>query len=396
MTKTFLFLGIRSAVETTPARVKLEDVHDKKQYYQRSARGESRVLTKQNARSILQCWAVCPFRWNKNTFICAYCDETFRDCLLLRQHVDVCSELYTIKDIYKKFKEMGLINIDVTKAYCRLCSVLFTDVKHMQMHVIDHGFPFNTNQPDGVLPFSLNKESWKCIMCDEVFNNFVKLYEHMNVHYQHYICSACGKGYMTAPRLRKHADIHNTGTFPCTECGRMFKKRTVRDNHKATVHGKAPRYECPHCKIRFNSYYDRMTHLNEKHGEKEVSYSCQHCELSFKTSGQRAEHIRWSHFPRRREYKCAHCEWQFKTQHDLKRHMVKHTGKKNFHCAMCGQAFSSYRALRTHLKRHEELKCRWCGVAFKLHRELSKHLSSQHPEIGDLTSLDVKVINDKI
>lgn len=288
---------------------------------------------------------------------------------------------------------MGIINIDVTESICRFCTVPFTDLNQMQSHAIDHGFEFDTNNPDGVLPFSLNKESWKCIICQDLFNNFFKLYEHMNVHYQNFICATCGKGYMTAPRLRKHAEIHISGFFPCNQCGRGFIMRAARDYHKAHAHAKAPRYECPLCKVRFDGYYERMNHLNEEHREKEVSYTCQHCELSFKTSGKRATHVRSVHFPPQQGCRCPYCEWQFKTPYELKRHMIKHTGEKNFHCSVCGQSFSRSKALRTHAKTHDELKCRWCGVAFKLKSQLLTHLKAQHPEIGDLTSC---VVIDKV
>ncbi|KAI8426836.1 hypothetical protein MSG28_014518 [Choristoneura fumiferana] len=237
--------------------VPIEHLLKEKPRYQRSARAEARLATKKNATAILECWSVVPFRWKRNQFKCAYCEANFTDCNLLRLHVATCSSQHSVKDIYSKFKEMSLINIDVTGAVCRLCSMPYADVKQMREHVIDHGYNFETKQPDGVLPFCLDKESWRCVICQEKFNNFLKLYEHMNVHYQHYICATCGKGYMTAPRLRKHSEVHISGLFPCNECVRTFKMRAARDHHKAHAHAKAPRYECPQCNMRFDGYYDR-------------------------------------------------------------------------------------------------------------------------------------------
>ncbi|XP_059056461.1 zinc finger protein 420-like isoform X8 [Achroia grisella] len=351
---------------------------EEKRRYQRSARAEARIIIKKNAASILECWAVCPFRWKRNKFKCSYCEAYFTECDLLREHVRTCSSQHSVKDIYSKFKEMPLINVDITEAVCRLCAVPFTDVNQMRNHIVQHDFYFDAKHPDGVLPFCLDKESWKCVVCKEKFNNFLKLYEHMNVHYQHYICATCGKGYMTAPRLRKHSEVHISGKFPCNECDRIFTMRAARDSHKAHAHAKGPRYGCPHCNMRFEGYYDRMTHLNEAHREKVVSYDCAHCELSFKTSGKRAVHVRSVHFPPQRDYSCPCCEWQFKTSYELKRHMVRHTGERNFHCNVCGKSFPRNKALLSHLKVHEEYCCKWCATVFKQKPQLLAHLRQGH------------------
>lgn len=347
---TFLFLGddgIRSLVTT-----ERKDPRNRP----RSARSEARLNTKKNAETLLQCWNVVPFRWVKNKFRCSYCESEFTECSDLRDHVRICATQHTVKDIYSKFKEMAIINVDLTNSSCKICATPLQDVKQMRDHVNRHGHKIDPNHPDGVLPFCLDKNSWTCVICQKNFNNFLKLYEHMNEHYQHYICAICGKGYITAPRLRKHSEVHISGSFPCKICGRIFTMKSARDCHKAQAHATAPRYECPHCCMRFISYYDRMHHLNEAHSEKEVSYKCIHCNMSFKTSGKRANHIKTIHFPLQRNYQCIYCEWSFKKGYELKRHMVKHTGEKNYHCTVCGKSFPRNRALRMHMKSHEDVK----------------------------------------
>uniref|UniRef100_A0A2A4J8X5 C2H2-type domain-containing protein n=1 Tax=Heliothis virescens TaxID=7102 RepID=A0A2A4J8X5_HELVI len=360
-----------------------------KQKYTRSPRAEARIITKNNASAILQCWSVLPFRWKKNRFKCAYCEDHFTDCSELRDHVRICATNHSIKDIYSKFKEMPLINVDITEASCSFCSMPLSNVTQLREHAILHGLDFNPYHPDGVLPFSLNKQSWQCIICPEKFNNFLKLYEHMNVHYQHYICATCGKGFMTSPRLRKHLEVHISGSFPCDKCGRIFIMRAARDSHKASAHPKAPRYECPHCNIRFDNYYDRVDHMKNAHSEREVSYSCPHCEMSFKTSGKRAIHVRTVHFPPQLNFSCNYCEWQFRTNYELKRHMVRHTGEKNFHCSICGKSFPRNRALTNHLKVHQDVNSKWRAPVFK---QRTQRLPSLNPhDLTDLVPTEIKI-----
>ncbi|XP_023939823.2 oocyte zinc finger protein XlCOF22 isoform X5 [Bicyclus anynana] len=370
-------------IETTQ-NLHLDDtLKIEKRRYQRSARAEARFITKKNASALLECWSVTPFRWKRNRFKCAYCEDNFTDCAELRAHVMPCSMQHNTKDIYSKFKEMTLINVDITGASCKTCTLPCRGVSDMRQHAIDHGYDIDTSHPDGVLPFCLDKESWRCVICQETFNNFLKLYEHMNVHYQHYICATCGKGYMTAPRLRKHSEVHITGTFPCDKCKRVFTMRAARDYHKSHAHAKGPRYECPQCNMRFGGYYERMNHLNEAHREKEVAYKCAHCELSFKTSGKRATHVKSVHFPQQRNFACPFCKWFFKTGYELKRHIVRHTGERNFCCTLCGKTFPRNRALRKHFKTHEDLNCKWCGVMFNQKPLLMEHFRTNHPEISD-------------
>lgn len=339
-------------------------------------------MTKKNASSILECWSGIPFRWKKNRFKCAYCEENFNECSDLREHVRLCATQYNVGSIFSKFKEMTLINMDVSEAACRICSEPFSELDGMREHVIRHGYELDVSHPDGVIPFCLTKESWSCVLCRETFNNFLKLYEHMNTHYQYHICSICGKGYMTGPRLRKHLELHITGTFPCDKCKKVFTKRTGRDNHKAYAHAKGPRYECPQCNMRFEGYYDRMNHLKQAHREKEVKYGCSHCDLSFKTSGKRAIHVKTVHFPRQSNFSCPYCKTLFKTAFGMKRHMVKHNGET---CTVCGESFTKSKALKEHLAGHADgLRCKWCGNNFKEAALLSTHTREKHPEVDEL------------
>ncbi|GBP33056.1 Zinc finger and BTB domain-containing protein 17 [Eumeta japonica] len=385
LTRNFLFLGQHRSpgIETDIISEEIDrnSITTGKRNYQRSARSVARLKTKRNASVVLACWTVSPFRWQKNRFKCAYCEEQFTECSTLREHVSMCSKNHSLDDIYSKFKEMSLINVDLTDATCRVCTVPLVSIDAMRAHVAQHGYRLDPQHPDGVIPFHLDNSCWKCVVCNEEFNNFLKLYEHMNVHYQHYICDICGKGYMTAQRLRKHSEAHAIGPFPCNDCDKIFNTRASRESHRATRHIKEPKYQCPKCEMRFDGYYDRMNHLNETHREREVVYNCPHCELKFKTSGKRSAHVRSIHFPPLRTHGCSYCDWNFKTAYELKRHIVKHTGERNYHCTMCDKSYPRNKTLKEHMRIHDHngvFNCKWCSCEYKQKTKLLRHVRTNH------------------
>lgn len=377
----FLFLGAtaKPALRDSNCADDVDVTTKTSKYYRRSELSMARLNTKRNAAVILKCWSVSPFRWHRNKFRCSYCDSNFTETDLLRSHVKECSAKHDVSDIYKKFKEMTMINIDVTDAKCRFCDVNF-DLNEMKTHVAKHDLLLNPDHPDGVVPFRLDKNSWRCLNCSEFFNNFLNLYSHMNSHYQHYVCDVCGKGFMTGYRLRRHSEVHVSGTFPCDVCGLILPMRSARECHKANVHYKSPRYECPMCLVRFEDYYERMKHLKVEHREKEVTYKCDYCDLVFSTSSKRAAHVKGTHLSLRNDFPCTQCDNRFKSSFRLKSHMRKHGEGNSFRCNVCGKSMAVKASLERHLRMHEKVNfpCKLCGRTFVNNTWLVRHINMCH------------------
>lgn len=277
---------------------------------------------------------------------------------------------------------MTLINIDVTEASCRICGIPLVDLVQMRSHLFKHNLTLIDDHPDGVIPFALNKDCWKCMACGRIFNNFLHLYGHMNSHYQHYVCDICGKGFMTAYRLRKHLLTHEFGSFSCDICGQKFTSRAGREYHKNNVHSKLPRYECPKCNMRFKYFYERMQHLNAEHHEKEVSYSCTRCELTFKTSSKRAAHMRSVHLPPQQRCSRSQCTKKYKSNCAYKTPATSQI--EEFNCEVCGKMLSSKSSLQRHLRVHEKLNCELCGQFIHISK-LLKHMKERHFKITDVS-----------
>ena len=104
--------------------------------------------------------------------------------------------------------------------------------------------------------------------------------------------------------------------------------------HIAAVHNKESKSFCPTCGNGFSFS------PNNKRFQKHV----QMC-------GDKIEAV-----GRKKILSCEVCEKVFKKSYNLKVHMQKHTGKRNFACALCGKDFVAKRTLIQHTERnHPEI-----------------------------------------
>ncbi|XP_033165290.1 zinc finger protein 2 isoform X1 [Drosophila mauritiana] len=84
---------------------------------------------------------------------------------------------------------------------------------------------------------------------------------------------------------------------------------------------------------------------------------------------------------------CPKCEKVFKTPYNLKTHMVRHTGEKNFPCTFCDKRFVTKYLVRLHERvRHmgeQPFKCNFCSKTFFTSSAKSRHERIRH--IRDLS-----------
>ncbi|XP_072320029.1 uncharacterized protein [Eucyclogobius newberryi] len=78
-------------------------------------------------------------------------------------------------------------------------------------------------------------------------------------------------------------------------------------------------------------------------------------------------------------HKCSECGKTFTDKLYLKRHMVRHTGRRPFQCSVCKKRFTQNAHLRKHMRCHtgeKPFNCPVCDAPFSLKQNLHRHMTS--------------------
>ncbi|XP_045530309.1 oocyte zinc finger protein XlCOF6-like isoform X1 [Pieris brassicae] len=337
---------------------------------------------KENLAILLKYSNVLPFKDKSLVgFICGYCDKTYEDPLDLRHHTELDHksqrlELYTPSDLndYQ-------IKLEVSNLKCTICEEHLENLQKLKDHLVNsHNKSIHIDIKDHLTPFKLTKgDSFNCIMCASTYETFKMLKQHMNVHYNNYVCH-CGSTFITKRSLNAHKTTHIKGSFKCDLCEKIFSNRAKKSYHERTSHlGCRNISNCPYCDESFRSYYQRNQHLVKVHNT-EAQYKCNICNKGYILKSLLMTHIKKNHMMER-NYQCVECGYKFFNRKTLKAHMVKHTGEKKYACEICTKSYARKYTLREHMRIHNNdrrFKCELCGNAFVQKCSLKSHLLSHH------------------
>lgn len=177
----------------------------------------------------------------------------------------------------------------------------------------------------------------------------------------------------------EYADDSNqvTPSFIC-ECGEQFTDYNdyVKHQHK---HNPAGEHLCNLCGKGFESAEILTGHM-VLHNVSGLLLQCPFCEAVMKRSVL-TQHIKYSH--NNIKPQCHVCEKTFANPNNLKRHMMIHSGVKEFECDLCLKRFSQKITMQTHRLTHinpqqPTLTCPGCENTFK-----TKEILTQHIENGE-------------
>uniref|UniRef100_H0X699 Zinc finger protein PLAGL1 n=1 Tax=Otolemur garnettii TaxID=30611 RepID=H0X699_OTOGA len=218
-----------------------------------------------------------------------------------------------------------------------------------------------------------------CQLCGKTFLTLEKFTVHNYSHSRErpFKCSQpeCGKAFVSRYKLMRHMATHSPQkTHQCAHCEKTFNRKDHLKNHLQTHDPNKMAYGCEECGKKYNTMLGYKRHL-ALHAASSGDLTCGVCALEVGSTEVLLDHLK-AHAEEKphsatkeKKHQCDHCERCFYTRKDVRRHLVVHTGCKDFLCQFCAQRFGR----KDHLTRHTK----------KTH---SQELMKESLQTGDLLS----------
>lgn len=237
----------------------------------------------------------------KNSFVCAMCNDTFKEKWKMREHIQRV-HMSRRRNIYENCDK---VNIDTTmykhptiattnekKIPCDACGRLFRTRAYLELH--------QKNQCTGSkikLPiFQANTSHNYSCMLDTFGDGNISGRRHGSRTL--YTCELCDKSFQRRQGLRVHHQIHtDERPYPCTYCEKAFRCRSHLNRHIYTHTGEK-KYKCQVCQKAFTQSGSLRIHMRIHTGE--LPYQCPHCFVRFRVRKTLLNH-RKRCFPVKRE-----------------------------------------------------------------------------------------------
>lgn len=316
---------------------------------------------------------------------CFYCNEQFSDLITLLEHTNSHEPLNKTK-ILKDFLQQGkkAIKVDISNLKCRLCDLIYININEIRNHLsLKHQIDF-TKASNGMIEYNLEQKNggFYCHLCNKIFQTFVLLNRHINIHFNNAVCEMCGAAFMNHQRLVQHQEIHSPNGHPCNQCKKVYSTAANLRYHIKKVHKNIKEIKilkCPYCPERFSEHYNKMTHLKEAH-KINYKFECEICQTSFERRRSLTSHFTKMHT---QKIKCNVCGKCFSIHSQLKTHMRGHTGERSFKCTICQKSYMHKRTLKHHMRVHGSVfkfTCEECGSGFQNRNDYNKHIKESHSQ----------------
>ncbi|GFO29926.1 Zinc finger protein [Plakobranchus ocellatus] len=251
---------------------------------------------------------------------------------------------------------------------CTYCPGVFVDHPSLVVHNRIH----------------LGGRPYICSTCGNRFSKISDLKRHERIHSgeKPFKCMQCNQAFTQKSSLEKHAKIHarRSGHFACLQCGLLFKEKEALKEHAMAEH-KGSNFQCGTCGKMYSEERYLLLHEKSHDADHLKPFPCNFCERRFSSQYMLNKHEKTSHISRR-EIKCHLCKKVFKRNENLTRHMLSHSGVKNFQCPECGVGFTEKGSLTRHFKaQHQQLRphsCPICRRAFTRKALVRKHMQRFH------------------
>lgn len=279
---------------------------------------------RRNAEIIIKNTTAYPFRVNVKSLRCVYCADLLDDPDQFRAHMTDEHRTFTLAMAFVKLPKTEPLKVDITDLKCRLCSQRHNSLKDIAEHLKDlHDKPVNFNTELGIMPYFLQKDTWKCAVCDKSLPSLLHLNKHTITHFQSHICEICGKSYKAASGLVQHvrAKHDEENKAFCRRCQTVFPSMEAKAIHQRTEK-RCMLHCCLECPERFPSWEIKQKHMMEVHGMQKKTYRCTNCDWVCEDRRAFYDHFKLRHS--QDCLLCIHCGLKFATPSRLNRHLEKH------------------------------------------------------------------------
>ncbi|VEN37680.1 unnamed protein product [Callosobruchus maculatus] len=338
---------------------------------------------------------------NKNCLRCNQCNATFRNKLLLDNHV--------------VRKHPNFIMSVTNKIYaCTKCAFKTTFNHNFYRHLSSHS------------QIASNSEGCICIHCNKSLQRKSTLDDHIVKMHPNiaapigrkiFECSQCNYRTILKSYLNKHINRHKAMISTCIYCDAKFKKKESLDDHIVNKHPDSLAsvdrfYKCTRCTFKtvYRTHIEKHMSVHAETPQPCKLFTCKHCNATFKTQAGRDDHIVKKH-PKfiksvsRKIHKCTVCPFKTINFTSFSAHMSTHpetaTSYKPILCVHCNATFSKKLSLEEHtLKKHPSFfeagskkiyECSQCDFKTTLKGRLDRHLSSSVHSDGWVPSISLRL-----
>ena len=206
---------------------------------------------------------------------------------------------------------------------------------------------------------------------------------------ENFDCCICDQTFTSRAEYKKHESENHVkdGMIVCPfpNCDKKYKATETRYGqsklivrHMLRHKGKQDEesFVCPECGKTFKNRGSLRPHMALHEGVKNIH--CDECDQSFYTTSALLSHKMRQHDDQA-EVICPECGKTCSNKYTLKRHMIRHTGERQFKCEWegCGKSFYDAQVLKVHEKLHLDLKefqCSLCPKQFRQSQHLVVHM----------------------
>lgn len=230
-------------------------------------------------------------------------------------------------------------------------------------------------------------ETVVCPHCGKTLSNKLNLKSHIEfIHEALFVCCPICKKKINFKTIGKHYKTHQTESdlidsaskFLCNLCGKILKSKRGFEDHQK-LHKNIRDQLCDVCGSGFTTKKFLYLHKKTHEGMKRKVFGCPQCEKVF--SGRHTLNRHLLTHSGEKNFICEICSKCFYTLQELNRHVRYHKKEYRFDCQLCEKRFLDKSRFRHHMMRHRNIrphKCQFCDKMFIVRRKMNLHMAAKH------------------